>query len=89
MMKRERRLGAEGRRTGGAAQFVRENNKSFKGISQTVFGENAPVYHGGRGRDGRGISICRGNYTSFKGINVTLLKQCTSSSCISCNSYNQ
>ena len=42
----------------------------------------------GRGTGGAAQSM-RGNYKSFQGINMTVLDECTSLSCISCKSYIQ
>ena len=43
---------------------------------------------GWAGGAGRSTQSVRGSYKSFKGISSAVLDKCTSSSCISCKSYN-
>ena len=64
-------VGGGGRGTCGAAQFVRGNYRSFKGINLTVLERMHQFIMGGRGGGtGGAAQSVRGNYTSFKGINV-------------------
>ena len=59
---------------GGAAQPVRGNYKSFKGISLTVMERMHQFIMGGGGTGGAAQSV-RGNYKPFKGINPTVLER--------------
>ena len=73
LIKRKRGWGG---REGGAAQFVRGNYKSFKGINLTVLERMHQFIMGEAvGGTGGATQSVRGNYISVKGINVPVLER--------------